>query len=621
MNGNTKFLTINSKKKWKAQMLEKLSDKNLICIDNNSLTLQTLKNIEFNFQLDLPAEKIIDASIDNCDILFLLIYNAESRYEIHTLNPQTGFHETKPLALLNPISLKTGLRHIYVFDGGDNTIQKIDKVTHSIQILGCLGSDPCDIAVDGNQRLILLDKNNQVYLFDNKKFEPFLEQNEITKIKENGAIKCKIGKYDKKLYVLGTKNTILVFSENGEYEDEIKLDLKQEIVNFDIFDSDNLLLVLKDRIIVSKLSSPLKKQTKKAFEEYDLVSVSNSGMICMFDSFKNKLDLLKHIDNFIYSASYVTTAFDSIQDDTVWHKITLDCKILPNTQIDIFYYSSNISSLPEDPPWKKTFSNPSDVLINAKGRYLWIKIKLGSLDGNSSPEIFAIKAFFPRLTYLEYLPTIYSADKKSKDFLERFLSLYETMQSSIDEKINSITRYFDPRVTPEEFLPWLSMWFGHRLDQRWTTEKARMLLESLPKIYKNRGTRRGLEEILSIYLGNADKPIPFFKDRKFMIIENFQINSRKMKDDYTKLFGNNPFSFFVLLDSLEIKKELVDEVQKIIDQEKPAHTVGNVVLVEPWFQLNMHTYLGVNTYVNKKILTIGESKLGRDSIVSEYEGR
>ena len=594
-------------------MNDELSSTDLLDIDH-SVKLQTFKNILFDHEISLFKEQTIDVSVDDCDILFLLIHDVQQGFGIRVLNPKTGFTETTYLHMSNPISIQTGLQHIYVLDV-NNTILQIEKSNYSMKIINCNLEQLCDVVLDANERLFLLDKNDQVYLYENEKFKPFLEKNTLSKIQENGAIKCHIGRNDGNFYILGTMQSILVFSENGEYKDKITLDKSQEISNFDVFDSRNLLALFEDRIIVAKLSGTTNKEILKSFREFDHVCVSNNA-IYAFDTSKNKLDVMLHADNFVHSACYVAKPFDSSSERTIWHKLVLDCKIPTNTQIDVFYYADDLSSLPEYPSWKKTPFNPSDVLIEAQGRFLWTKIVLTSLDGNSSPEINSIKAFFPRLTYLEFLPAIYSADNASKDFLAKFLSIFETVQSSIDEKINSVSRYFDPNATPDEFLEWLSMWLGHRLDQKWTNKKARILLESLPQIYKNRGTRRGLEQILSIYLGSSSKHVSFFKNEKFLIIEGFQIGCNSNSVEINALYGNNPFSFFVLLNSLEVKREFLDEIRKLVDQEKPAHTVGYVVMVEPWFELNNHTYLGVNTYLNKKILTIGESKLGRDSVVS-----
>jgi hypothetical protein len=58
--------------------------------------------------------------------------------------------------------------------------------------------------------------------------------------------------------------------------------------------------------------------------------------------------------------------------------------------------------------------------------------------------------------YLDYLPAFYSHDR----FMRRYLMLFESFWGPIDQQIDGIDYYFDPTLTPEEFLPWLASWLG-----------------------------------------------------------------------------------------------------------------------------------------------------------------
>jgi hypothetical protein len=65
-------------------------------------------------------------------------------------------------------------------------------------------------------------------------------------------------------------------------------------------------------------------------------------------------------------------------------------------------------------------------------------------------------------------------------------------------------------------------------------------------------------------------------------------------------------------------------LQRILDTEKPAHTNGTLQVLEPWFYLDVHTYLGVNTLLNKAEFVLGKSSvLGRDIVIydKEYDGQ
>ena len=62
---------------------------------------------------------------------------------------------------------------------------------------------------------------------------------------------------------------------------------------------------------------------------------------------------------------------------------------------------------------------------------------------------------------IRYLPEIYQQD----DFMGRFLMLFESFWRPIESQIRQGSLYFDPGLSPEEFLPWLGTWVGIYWDE------------------------------------------------------------------------------------------------------------------------------------------------------------
>lgn len=151
--------------------------------------------------------------------------------------------------------------------------------------------------------------------------------------------------------------------------------------------------------------------------------------------------------------------------------------------------------------WKQMGEpNPSDALLeSAEGRYLWVKIELIGSE-HSSPRVGSFRAYFPRTSYLRYLPAIYRRDEASAEFLERFLSIFESVFVDVEEEIGSVTRYLDPGGVPAEDLPWLGSWMALETDEDWPEPARRELVSRAPELLKKRGTREGLLEILRIYI-------------------------------------------------------------------------------------------------------------------------
>jgi len=100
-------------------------------------------------------------------------------------------------------------------------------------------------------------------------------------------------------------------------------------------------------------------------------------------------------------------------------------------------------------------------------------------------------------TYLEHLPGIY----QESHFLARYLLIFEHILNPIDRTVSNSWAYFDPGLTPEEFLPWLGSWLGLALDIRIPEENRRAVIQATPELWRWRGTKRGLREFIRLYTG------------------------------------------------------------------------------------------------------------------------
>lgn len=318
---------------------------------------------------------------------------------------------------------------------------------------------------------------------------------------------------------------------------------------------------------------------------------------------------------------FVSTSFDCTDSETVWHKLMLDMELPRDTQVAVSYVASDYKDftigdekrdidlflksgdIPTDekllllePLWSKPVINPRDTLLfDAKGRYFWIKVEMLG-NGRLSPLLKEIRVVYPRLSYLRYLPAVYQADDDSRDFLERFLSIFETLYSEMEDRISNVTRYLDADNVSGEFLKWLSQWLGIQVDESWDEGKLRMLVNRANEIYKKRGTRHGIEELIEIYTG--EKPL---------IIEQFQLKcidgSSEISDLYEKLYGDDPYRFYVLLrpDIIQSDAQRM-AIKQILDSQKPAYTDAVLMLLQPWIYLDMYTYMGINTYLSEPTL-------------------
>jgi phage tail-like protein len=136
----------------------------------------------------------------------------------------------------------------------------------------------------------------------------------------------------------------------------------------------------------------------------------------------------------------------------------------------------------------------------ARGRYLQVRLVLHG-DGRSTPRLRALRAWFPRFSYLErYLPAVYREDSESASFLERFLANFEGVFTAIEDRIAAVQMLLDVESAPPEALDWLGRWFGVALDPTWEDDRRRLFLRHAMEFFAARGTVRGLQMALRLTL-------------------------------------------------------------------------------------------------------------------------
>lgn len=325
---------------------------------------------------------------------------------------------------------------------------------------------------------------------------------------------------------------------------------------------------------------------------------------------------------------YITTAFDSLQDGNIWHRLRLNAKIPQNALLRLKIYSSDSLhtlipgktefgddeiSMDEylmDPEEKiddkirlfeyleaKEFTNPNDlVLFEFKGRYLWLCMEVINYSEEIT-EINKLKLELAGTSLIDYLPQIYKMNDKSL-FLSRFLFIFQSLYADLNNDIDNLPRLFAPDRVDEEFLNWLVQWFSIKDTYIWGEEKLRILLKNIIELYKIKGTKQSIKKIVELYLGVTP-----------LVIERFEVTDnesyKNAKEHIDNLFGDNGFTFSVIINTdKNISSEAYAELMRIINRFKPIDTICNLVILNDEIYLDYHCYLGINSYVasNEKIV-------------------
>ena len=187
--------------------------------------------------------------------------------------------------------------------------------------------------------------------------------------------------------------------------------------------------------------------------------------------------------------------------------------------------------------------------------------------GSRSIEL-AVKA---NADYLRYLPEVYSYD----DFINRFLMMFESFWKPVNQIISQGENYYDPDLTPDEFLDWLAAWVGMYIDETFPRDRVRDLIKFAIPFYHSRGTAESLRTFLEMYSGGTVD----IQERK---AQNMVLDGPMGLGDSLALgMDNKPNSVVVNMNvpSSELirtgftKDKYAMKIKSFIREIVPAHTV------------------------------------------------
>lgn len=653
---NFHFLVLNKKSDWEKGLLVSLdaTDQGIGLIESFDYTVEsTITGGVLPTELDLQ-----DFDLGPGDIIYLLDASMHSIYIYYISQESFEQINCSDGCFVNPTSIASTSEMLYVADlEAEHRIYAL--AYGNWQIKWTIDSElkPRDIATDLDSNLYVLDENNlTVVKFD--KYGNFVKHFGHDLLSSGDPVALAVSQ-DSFIYVVDRSNKV-VFKFTCEGEPILEFPVDIDPISLGI-DNEGFLYVGDGRPInpydeddrFIRIFTP----TGQFLGEVSGFrgSTGNIHFDCanrmyIFDRDKKAIVVLKRESIFSKSKGtqlptgfFISMSFDSVKNGTQWHKFLLDLDLPQNTLIKVSYLiadknnfflngeEKNLDDFILDKSmepteklgvlntlaWSKQLVNPRDALVRSPvGRYLWLRVEvIGSR--KASPFIKSIRVYFPRQSYLRYLPAIYQKDETSRDFLERFLSLFETFFLGTEEQIDHISRFFDADVVAGDFLRWLASWLAVTADQNWSEEKLRLLVKRAPEIYKKRGTRQAIEEMIEIFTG--ERPI---------IVEQFQLQcaiTSEIRALFDNLFGTDPYCFCVLLRPFQVKEENERlTVKRIVDLEKPAHTCGGVKLLSPKIFLDMHSYLEINSYLSESAsrLDMGAG-LSRDTFLtdSKYFGK
>jgi phage tail-like protein len=162
------------------------------------------------------------------------------------------------------------------------------------------------------------------------------------------------------------------------------------------------------------------------------------------------------------------------------------------------------------------------------------------------------------------LPAIYQED----EFSMRFVAGFDEVLAPILLTLDCLIDYFDPALTPTDFLDWLASWVGIVVDESWATERRRAAVATAVEMYRMRGTISGLRANLEVLSGGQVE-----------ITDSGGVawSTKPMGE----LPGQDSPRLAVRVTVSDASERTTKAIDSIVTTAKPAHVVHRVEVVLP----------------------------------------
>ena len=237
-----------------------------------------------------------------------------------------------------------------------------------------------------------------------------------------------------------------------------------------------------------------------------------------------RLSVFRKAEN---GACFISRLFDSRDEGTEWGRFVVDARRDAGAGLQIAFYTSErpeiayrnrnvpIQELISDPTisaekkkeifsplFKKRFVGSRDILLNGiTGRYLFFIMDLYRQENDNTCGNMCL--YFPKTSWIRYLPSVYSRNPQDADFTERFLGIFQSFYEDREREIRNSAELLFPDAGERAMLEELAEWYDFRDVYLWPDEKLCELIKRAPYLRAKYGTVGGMKEYLSLYTGTV----------------------------------------------------------------------------------------------------------------------
>jgi len=340
------------------------------------------------------------------------------------------------------------------------------------------------------------------------------------------------------------------------------------------------------------------------------------------------------------TGTYYSETIDSDTFAFAWHRLVFEMNLGTACAVEVQTVTvpqplepERIAALPEQ-VWSTRIvltpeRRPEALIQSPRGRHLALRLKLIG-DGVESPRIRAVDILGPRRSSLRFLPRPFHEDPVSRDFLDRFLSYFDTVFAEVEHRIARFSRQLTPQGAPEgAFLAWLAGWFDIRVLASWPEATRRAFVADAMALHRTRGTVAGLKAVIRLHLGlTAPMPALIEDFRLRAYAERRAVGTADLPEGVLRIGGvpltgpliqgDTAHRFVVVVPAARVPtEEAQDSLRRLVDLFRPAHTNWRLIVVSPGVRVGCQATIGVDTLLGTyPEEPLGEMRLGQSAALA-----
>ncbi len=191
-------------------------------------------------------------------------------------------------------------------------------------------------------------------------------------------------------------------------------------------------------------------------------------------------------------------------------------------------------------------------------------------------------------------PVAIEAEPDDSEVFRRFLFVFQHLMTTVLDKVDRISSLTNPITADPQFLPWIASWVHFELDASLPVHQQRELVRRAIRLYRNRGTREGMEDMVRVLTSapvqvlEREKPPPATLGRMYLS-GGRDLAARYLKGEprvhfLIPLHRQHTRYFALALESRgrferrfgERAVEVLRRIARIVTAEKPAHVLFTI---------------------------------------------